>query len=270
VPLRKNDPRQAVRLYLGDCLEVLRGLPAGSVDLVLADPPYGTTACKWDSVIPLESMWQELRRVLRPCGAVVLTATQPFTSVLVTSNLLWFKYTWVWKKTRPGGHVSAKLKPLKDVEDVCVFSDGTTANGSQRNMTYYPQGVRPGRAWKRPAKYAGSPGISYSRPSHATERTLDGEGYPRSILEFANPNRGLLHPTQKPVALMEYLVRTYTNEGDMVLDFCMGSGTTGIACLQTGRKFIGIELSPRYHAIATHRIAQAEAEAITNGTSTRE
>jgi site-specific DNA-methyltransferase (adenine-specific) len=244
-------------LMRGDCLDLMAGIPDGSVDMILADPPYGTTACKWDSIIPLEPMWAHLKRIIKPNGAIVMTASQPFTSVLVCSNLSMFKYSWVWKKTRPGGFVSAKLKPLKDVEDVCVFSEGTTANGSKRNMPYYPQGVNPGVHWKRPNKYKGSDGVSYSRASHSLDRTTDGSNYPREIIEFSNPNSGVVHPTQKPVTLMEYLIRTYTQEGETVLDFTMGSGTTGVACINTGRKFIGIELDEGYFEIAKARCGVA-------------
>jgi len=241
-------------LLQGDCLELMKYIESDSVDMILTDPPYGTTACKWDSVIPLEPMWEQLKRIIKPNGAIVMTASQPFTSVLVCSNLPMFKYSWVWKKTRPGGFVSAKLKPLKDVEDVCVFSEGATANGSKRNMPYYPQGVKQGIPWKRPKKYAGSEGVSYTRESHALERTTTGSNYPREIIEFANPNSDVLHPTQKPVALMEYLIKTYTNQGDTVLDFTMGSGTTGVACRNLGRNFIGIELDEQYFQIATKRL----------------
>ena len=246
-----------ITLMQGDCLEMMKEIPDGSVDMVLTDPPYGTTACKWDSIIPLEPMWEQLKRVIKPNGAIVMTASQPFTSVLVCSNLPMFKYSWVWKKTRPGGFVSAKLKPLKDVEDVCVFSEGATANGSKRNMPYYPQGVKPGIPWKRPKKYKGSEGVNYGRESHALERTTTGSNYPREIIEFANPNSDVLHPTLKPVPLMEYMIKTYTNEGETVLDFTMGSGTTGVACKNLNRRFIGIELDEQYFKIAQERISAA-------------
>ena len=245
------------RLFCGDCLEKMKKIPDNYVDMVMCDPPYGTTACKWDSVIPLEPMWKQLERICKKNAAIVIMASQPFTSVLVCSNLLMFKYSWVWKKTRPGGFVSAKLKPLKDVEDICVFSKGVTANGSKQNMPYYPQGVNPGIPWKRPKRYKGSEGVNYIRESHLLERVTSGSGYPREIIEFANPNSRVLHPTQKPVALMEYLIKTYTNEGETVLDFAFGSGTTGVACGNLNRKFIGIELSEEYFEIAEKRIQKA-------------
>jgi site-specific DNA-methyltransferase (adenine-specific) len=248
-----------IDLYNGDCLEIMPTLASASVDLVLCDLPYGTTACTWDTIIPFAPLWTQYKRIC-PEGAVVLTATQPFTSLLVCSNLDWFKYQWVWKKPRPGGFVSAKLKPLKDTEDVCVFSSRTTANGSSRNMLYNPQGlVRIDKEWKRPQKYNDKE-TGFGRKSHALERTIEFTNYPRTIVEFNNSNREVLHPTQKPVALMEYLIKTYTNPGDVVLDNCMGSGTTGVAAVNTGRRFIGIEKDPNYFAIAERRIREAEAQ----------
>jgi site-specific DNA-methyltransferase (adenine-specific) len=251
---------ERVTLIQGDCLEVLPWLEAESIDAVIADPPYGTTACSWDSVIPLEAMWKELRRVLKPQGAVVFTASQPFTTTLIGSNREWYKYNWVWEKSRPSGHINAKNRPLKKHEDVCVFSSGTTANRSPRLMVYNPQGLvySPYR-FKRNATFS-CKGNHYigSRPSHKTEYDVEWKNYPGSIIKFSNPNNELTHPTQKPVALMEYLVRTYSNEGDTVLDFCMGSGTTGVAAIRADRNFVGVEVDPGYCAIAKERIAKAE------------
>lgn len=242
-----------IKLMQGDCLELMRDIPDGSVDLVLTDPPYGTTACKWDAVIPFEPMWAHVRRVLKPTGAAVFTASQPFTSALVMSNAEWFKYCWVWEKSRPGDIFNAKNKPLKSHEDVIVFSAGTTANGSNRRMAYLPQGVtKGGIKTNNPddREYA----FKGSRPSLKAHHVTHGGTYPRSVIKIANPNAGSFHPTQKPVALMEYLIRTYTNEGETVLDFTMGSGTTGVACVNTGRKFIGIERDEEYFQIAQDRI----------------
>jgi site-specific DNA-methyltransferase (adenine-specific) len=236
-------------------------IPDGSVDLVLTDPPYGTTACSWDAVIPLEPMWSQVRRVLKPAAPAVLFGQEPFSSLMRASNLGQFKYDWYWRKSRPSGFTNAKLKPLKDVEVVTVFSTGSTANGAKVNMPYFPQDVRTvAKEWKRPENYAGTKGVSPSRKSHKLSRTITAEGYPRQILDFANPNIEVLHPTQKPVALMEYLIRTYTNPGETVLDFTMGSGTTGVACVNTGRAFIGIERDEGYFAIAEQRIADAVSE----------
>lgn len=233
------------RLMLGDCLERMAEIEAGSVDLVLTDPPYGTTACAWDAVIPFEPMWREVRRVLKPRGAAVFTASQPFTSALVMSNPKWFKYAWVWDKRRPSNPMLAKRQCLKVHEDVLVFYDAFGV--------YEPQGVfetdgKP-RGGTRPSKTALGFGAS-ARERYVQTRS----GYPKSIVTFGTDNTKNVHPTQKPVALMEYLIRTYTNAGETVLDFTMGSGTTGVACANTGRQFIGIERDPGYFEIARNRI----------------
>lgn len=249
-----------MKLLHGDCLELLPTLAAGSVDLVLTDPPYGTTACAWDAVIPFEPMWREVRRVLKPRGAAVFTASQPFTSAIVMSNIGWFKYCLVWEKTRATGHVHAKNKPMKKHEDVIVFSPGTTVHASQSatRMTYNPQGLVKKAAPTVRKSGGASSSVMSARPSHR-DVLQEFEGYPGSVVQV--PSEGAtVHPTQKPVALMEYLIRTYTNEGETVLDFTMGSGTTGVACVNTGRNFIGIERDPGYFAIAEGRIAAAVSE----------
>jgi site-specific DNA-methyltransferase (adenine-specific) len=231
-------------------------MEAGSVDAIIADLPYGTTACAWDTVIPFGPLWEAFRHVMKPKAAAVLFGSQPFTSALVMSNPGWFKYTIVWKKSLAANFFNAKNKPLCLHEDVCVFSDGTTANGSERRMTYNPQGlVKTDRVWTRPSKYPSEHG--FVRKSHLLKRVIEFSGYPGSVLEYSNGNNENKHPTQKPVALLEYLVKTYTNPGDTVLDCTMGSGTTGVACMHAGRNFIGIELDPGYFAIAQARIAKA-------------
>lgn len=248
-----------IRLMFGDCLVRMSEIATGSVDLVLTDPPYGTTACKWDAAIPFEAMWVQVKRVLKPNGAAVLFGQEPFSSLLRASNLGMFRYDWYWRKSRPNGFTNAKLKPLKDIETISVFSDGTTANGSSRNMPYYPQGLeRVDKKWSRPENYVGlNQGTSPSRKSHSLSRVIESTGYPRQVLDFANPNVDQVHPTQKPVALMEYLIRTYTKEGETVLDFTMGSGTTGVACMNTDRNFVGIENDAEYFNIAERRIHEA-------------
>ena len=244
------------RLIHGDCLEVLPTLEAGSVDAVITDPPYGTTACKWDSVIPFDPMWAGIKHVIKRNAAAVLFGSQPFTSALVMSNPKWFKYQWVWIKSRPFDIFNCKNKPLKKHEDVCVFSEASVANRAKAMMPYYPQGlVKANKTWKRPSFYKTE--HRTHRPSNKLERVLEFTNYPTTVLEFANPNQGGEHSTQKPVALLEYLIRTYTNEGETVLDFTMGSGSTGVACLNTGRRFIGIEKDAAYFAIAEQRLAQA-------------
>lgn len=244
-------------LHHGDCLEVMREIPDASVDMILCDLPYGTTACKWDSVIPFDVLWSEYRRALKPNGAAVLTASQPFTSALVMSAPDLFKYALVWEKSRATGHVHAKNKPMKKHEDVLVFSLGTTvhATQSENRMKYNPQGLT--RKEKPTVRKNGgsSDAVMSSRPSHR-DVLQEFEGYPDSVVYIPSEGK-TVHPTQKPVALMEYLIRTYTIEGDMVMDNCMGSGTTGVACANTNRKFIGIERDDRYFEIAKARIEQA-------------
>lgn len=246
-------------LLHGDCLELMKDIPDGSVDMVLTDPPYGTTACKWDSIIQFEPMWEQLKRIIKTNRAIVMTASQPFTSALIMSNREWFKYCWVWRKNRATGHVHAKNKPMKQHEDICVFSEGTTIHKGQslNRMPYYPQGLieLPKGTKRRTKNDAGDNTVMAARKSHR-ETECTHKGYPISVIDFAvDVNNGKrVHPTQKPLALMEYLIKTYTNEGETVLDFTMGSGTTGVACKNLGRNFIGIELDEKYYQIAAKRI----------------
>lgn len=247
-----------VDLMLGDCLEMMAEIEDGSVDMVLTDPPYGTTACKWDAVIPFEPMWAGVKRVLKKNGAAVFTASQPFTSALVMSNAEWFKYCWVWRKSRPSGFAQARNMPLKDYEDVVVFSEGVTVHASQsmRRMPYNPQGLVKFDKPKKYEKKSYSDSAFSKRPSHGAYQQEEGN-FPRQVLDVPSES-GTVHPTQKPVALMEYLIKTYTNEGEVVLDFTMGSGTTGVACMNTGRRFIGIERDEGYFDIAEKRIMEAK------------
>lgn len=242
----------------GDCLELMKEIPDGSVDLILADPPYGTTACSWDVIIPFEPMWKELNRIIKINGTICIFGQEPFSSLLRTSNLKMYKYDWYWRKSRPSGFVNAKLKPLKDIEIISVFSNGKTANGSDNNMTYNPQGLQDCHIeWKRPKNYnkGKEVGVSPARRNNNLERVIEKTGYPRQVLDFSNSNKNLLHPTQKPVALLEYLIKTYTNEGMTVLDYTMGSGSTGESAININRKFIGIELDSKYFKIAKERIS---------------
>lgn len=252
-------PKPDIELMFGDCLNVMSEIPDGSIDMVMADPPYGTTACKWDSVIPLGPMWEQLKRVVKPNGAIVLTGSQPFTSVLIMGNIDMFKYSWVWRKTIGSGFVNCKNRPITIHEDVCVFSHGTVANRSNRLMIYNPQGIQYNPYHKKRLKpmTAKKGGVLGQRPSHVAEYDVKYTNYPKSVIDFSNPNNSNVHPTQKPVALMEYLIKTYTNEGETVLDFCMGSGTTGVACKNLNRNFIGIEKDPEYFEIAEKRINEA-------------
>jgi len=234
-----------INLMLGDCLERMKEIPDGSVDMVLADPPYGTTACKWDSVIPLEDMWKELKRVIKPNGAIVMTASQPFTTILIASNLKAFKYNWVWDKKKSANFQLAKYQPMKVHEDICVFS--------YKTHNYYP--IMTDRDTLKVRTTFSKGDSTHLQRDDGRVRSYT-QKHPKSILEVSNADqRGRLHPTQKPVELMEYLIKTYTQEGDTVLDCFMGSGTTGIACKNTGRKFIGIEKDETYFKIAQDRIA---------------
>lgn len=237
----------------GCCLERMAEIPDGSVDMILCDLPYGTTACKWDSVIPFEPLWAHYRRVTKKNAAIVLTASQPFTSALVMSNIEAFRYCWVWDKEIHANFACAKVQPLKVHEDVAVFSFSA--------HRYFPIKTKGAINHSR----AGTPEKSREFLSSSTMKgalsDMSGMKFPKSIQRFPkHPSQCGLHPTQKPVDLMEYLIRTYTNEGETVLDNTMGSGTTGVACLNTGRRFIGIERDEMYFEIARKRIDESFAE----------
>lgn len=246
----------SAQLFNGDCLDILPRFEAGSVDLILCDLPYGTTACSWDAVIPFDRLWAEYRRIAKPNAAIVLTASQPFTTALIASNLGEFKYCWYWIKTKPNGWQHSKNKPMTAVEDVCVFSKAPMGHASMlgaRRMTYNPQGVVDGATKVVKAYWHGR--TMGTRENQVGKTYTSQTGFPNNVLNYPNViGRDALHPTQKPVALMEYLIRTYTNSGDVVLDNCMGSGTTGVAALRSGRRFIGIERDPDYFAICRSRI----------------
>lgn len=239
-------------LWHGDCLEVMDLLEiVGPVaDMVLCDPPYGTTACAWDSVVPFEKMWPRVWACTKDRAAVVMTASQPFTTALGASCLDRLKYSWVWSKSRVGDIFNAKNKPLKKHEDVLVFSSGTTANGSDRRMLYHPQGLRD--CAKVCKNKETTRAFFAPRPSHQEEYEQTKTGYPTSVLEF--PNETGLHPTQKPVALFAYLIQTYTNPGETVLDFCAGSGTTAVAAEMTGRRWVCIEKEEKYCELIAKRL----------------
>lgn len=219
-------------IYHGDCLEDMKLLPDASVDMILCDLPYGTTQNKWDSIIPLKSLWSEYERIAKPSAAIVLTTAQPFTSVVVTSKLDWFKYEWIWQKENGTGFLNAKKQPLRNHESILVFY--------KEQPTYVPQ-MREGKPYKiksgRATKNYGT------QVSVVTEN--NGERYPLTVLPFSR-DKSKQHPTQKPVALFEYLIKTYTNEGDTVLDNCAGSGTTGVACVNTKRNYILMEKEQEY------------------------
>lgn len=242
------------RITLGDFLKKMRLIPSGSVDMILTDLPYGTTACRWDSVIPFEPLWKEYERVIKPDGAVVLFAAQPFTTKLIESNFRRFRYCWYWLKPYATGFTFAKYQPMRRVEDICVFY--------KRTPKYHPQGLR---ELERPVvrRKRETADSVYKSGTLSKKHEQRYTGYPKNVLEFPSDvpgGHGRLHPTQKPAALCEYLIRTYTNPGDIVLDSCCGSGTTAAACVRTFRHYIGIEMDAVYHARAVERVEREAAD----------
>lgn len=235
------------KLYNGDCLKVMDYLIEQGVvvDAIITDPPYGTTACKWDTIIPFDEMWLRLNKLIKPNGAIVLFGSEPFSSALRISNIKKYKYDWIWNKKLAGNGILAKKQPLKIHEIVSVFN----------SKIYYPQMTK-GKMRKKMTNNLKISEINNGDGIKCAKETYNNEYYPISIQEFtlANLRRGRLHPTQKPVDLLEYLIKTYTNENELVLDFTMGSGSTGVACLNTNRKFIGIEKEEKYFNIAINRI----------------
>ncbi len=237
-----------MKLYKGDCLEVMKGIPAGSVDMILCDLPYGTTKCKWDSIINLYELWLQYERIIKGNGAIVLTAQTPFDKVLGCSNLNLLKYEWIWEKGNATGHLNAKKMPMKAHENILVFYKKPPTYNPQKTTGHKRKvsTTEHGRNSKKSDVYNKDKGkVTYD----STER------YPRSLQFFASDKqKSKLHPTQKPVALMEYLIKTYTNENETVLDNTMGSGTTGVACKNTNRDFIGIEMNDEYYDVACKRL----------------
>ena len=236
----------------GDCLELMKHIPDGSVDMVLTDPPYATTKNKWDSVIPFEPMWEQLERIIKPNGVILLFAQTPFDKILGASNIDMLKYEWVWFKNRPTGHLNSKFAPLKSHENILVFTKGSTSfvKNIKNSSAYNPQGLVACLKVNKRTKGNGN----YDEVNNKMKNVALFENYPKSVLSF-KVEVGL-HPTQKPVALLEYLIKTYTQENETILDFTMGSGSTGVACLNTSRKFIGIEMDEGYFDIAKDRIAK--------------
>jgi site-specific DNA-methyltransferase (adenine-specific) len=229
------------QVICGDCLVEMPKIADKSIDMILCDLPYGTTDCKWDTIIPFEPLWEQYKRLIKDNGAIVLTASQPFTSALVMSNIKWFKYCWYWKKSLKTNFLNAKKQPLRQINEIAVFYNNQCA--------YNPQGVVCGSI------PGGNKGTQTYGAWNSDGYKQTTTCYPSDILEIPCGNTGSLHPTQKPVALFEYLIRTYTNEGDTVLDNCAGSGTTGVACLNTGRGFILIEKEPEYVEIIRKRLS---------------
>ena len=259
-----------IDLYNGDCLEIMDKLIEDGiiVDAIITDPPYGTTACKWDTVIPFDEMWERLNKLIKPNGAIVLFGSEPFSSALRMSNIKKYKYDWIWSKDTKSNFPQANYQPLNNIENIIVFSDGYARNfpkGSNKIkdiMTYNPQ-FSIGKEYKlpKPSKTTEIFGINHKNGQYKHKDKDTTKRFPFLTISFnALKGKEKQHPTQKPVALMEYLIKTYTNDGELVLDFTMGSGTTGVACKNTNRNFIGIELDEKYFDIAKDRIENTKAE----------
>lgn len=257
-----------ITLLNGDCLKMMKEIPDNSIDMVLCDLPYGTSASSWDKKLPMNDLWNEYKRIIKHNRAIVLFSQQPFTSLLITSNIEMWKYNWIWEKDNGTNFMNSHFCPLKITEDICVFGNGATSfvkNGE--NLIYNPQfsegkpySIISGNQKSNSAVVRGGKGGRDDVGGYKTES--DGKRYPKNLIKF-NRDKDKLHPTQKPVSLCEYLIQTYTNEGDVVLDNCMGSGTTGIACLNTNRKFIGMELDDTYFEIAKKRIEEVSSKSKT-------
>jgi site-specific DNA-methyltransferase (adenine-specific) len=237
-----------IDLRLGDCLEVMKEIPDKSIDMILCDLPYGTTRNKWDSVISLDKLWEQYSRIIKDNGAIVLFSQMPFTAELVHSNLNLFKYEWIWQKENGTGFLNAKKMPLKIHENIEIFYKKTPTYNPQMRKGFKPYSQMSGR------------GSSNYGEQIRVQTINDGERYPIDIIEFKR-DKEKLHPTQKPIGLLEYLIKTYTNENETVLDNCMGSGSTGVACINTNRNFIGIELDENYYKIACERINNTQEKA---------
>ena len=250
-----------IKLIQGDCLEKMKDIPDGSIDMILCDLPYGTTACKWDTTIPFEPLWTQYKRIIKEHGAVVLFGGEPFSSKLRMSNLDWYKYDWIWEKVRPVGHLVVKYRPMQKTENICVFGNG--------RINYYPQMIKLDKSHKEIKKANGKRGncehLSFNQKKDYVKIT--DEKYPCNVLNFSSVQQ--YHPTQKPVALLEYLIKTYSNENDVVLDNTCGSGSCGVAAVNTNRRFIGIEKDDNYFEIAQKRIGEAikqKQQTLFNGT----
>jgi len=233
-------------IFNEECLEGMKKIPAGVIDAIICDLPYGTTACSWDTILPFEQLWEEYRRVIKPNGAIVLFGAEPFSTALRSSNLKEYKYDWYWEKNTATGFAFAKYQPMRSIETISVFSKGTAA--------YYPQGLVPVKQPITKVRQSMRPDVYKSEALSGKEYTQEYSGYPNNVLKFEKESKYCFHPTQKSVAMLEYLIKTYTQKGELVLDNCMGSGTTAIACLNTDRRFLGFETDPGYYEKALNRI----------------
>jgi site-specific DNA-methyltransferase (adenine-specific) len=257
---------ESTKIINGDCLEVMKNIESDSIHLILCDLPYGTTKCKWDSVINMDSLWSEYKRIIKkPSGVIVLFGQQPFTTKLISGNYEWFKYNLIWKKNKTTQYLLANYRPMKCTEDICVFSPGGAAAASKHkgNMTYNPQNLIPVSITKKNSEKRIGKMLNQSHHLGPNNKLISNAeykqsftNYPTEILEFDIEN-DTFHETQKPVSLIEYLIKTYSNENDLVLDNTMGSGTTGIGCINNNRKFIGIELEKKYFDLSYSRLNKA-------------
>lgn len=247
------------KLINGDCLEVMKQIPDKSIDMILCDPPYGTIACKWDNIIPFDFLWKEYERIIKNNGAILLFGSGQFTHKLIYSNEKLYRYKWIWLKNKKGNFVNAKNRPMTSYEEIMVFSKGVTANGCKNKMKYFPQGLKSKKTVRVDKNGTRFGTMAGKRPSHKKTIISEYTNYPFDVLQFDCVTKAI-HPTQKPVSLLEYLIKTYSNEKEIVLDNCMGSGSTGVACINTNRKFVGIELNEHYFNVSCDRIKQAYQE----------
>jgi len=238
-------------ILLGDCLELMKDIPNGSIDMILCDLPYGTTACKWDTIIPFDKLWEQYERIIKPNGAIVLTASQPFTSALVMSNPKMFKYEWIWDKVKPTGMLNASHQPLRRHENILVFCKQKSVYNPQKIQN--PKGIEKRSLYKYQRENEGGETVGEIKQGGVSNNYEADKLLPVSIQQFSKDNKPI-HPTQKPLDLFEYLIKTYTNENDLVLDNCAGSGTTGIACINTNRNYILIEKEQKYFDVINERI----------------
>ena len=246
------------KIYNEDCLEGMKQIPDASIDMILCDLPYGTTDNNWDKMIPADKLWEQYNRIAKPDAAIVLFSSGRFTQKLIMSNEPMFRYKWIWVKTKKTNFISAKNRPLAAYEEICIFSKGVTANHCKNRMKYFPQGLKPcNKVQRRTAGKFGT--LIGTRPSLKSEVFQAWTNYPCDVLFFKSPSK-YSHPSEKPIELIEYLVKTYSHEGETVLDNCMGSGTTAVACINTNRHFLGFELEKEYFELACKRIANAKAE----------
>jgi len=251
-----------IELIQGDCLEKMKDIPSGSVDMILCDLPYGTTKCKWDVIIPFDKLWEQYNRIVKPNACIALFGNEPFSSSLRLSNLPAYRYDWHWEKDKAANFLFGNKQPLKNIEIISIFYQSQPTYNPQKTIN--PAGISKRHLSKNPSKISNNVkdimGESWKETVMDESQNYHGKNYepdkllPKQLIYFARDQRNKIHPTQKPIALMEYLIKTYTNEGETVLDNCMGSGTTGVACKKTNRNFIGIEILPKYFEIAKKRI----------------